>query len=226
MAAMGLHDHAISAYTHAIGLDPSSAKCYFNLGALHERKGNIDAACKCFASALEHDSNYLKAAKRLATTAESTGDVAALLNARRALVNEEDGRSELATLLVELAEGESRILENTHGLPPTIPEGPALAREAVALCDNGTILMGRALSAAGEHTESVKCWKALIQTDKSNPVYWTGLARALEAAGDMQTAQRCHQKAQALANPIPVTNENLQTVSEAVSYTHLTLPTN
>ena len=74
--------------------------------------------------------------------------------------------------------------------------------------------MGRALSAAGEHTESVKCWKALIQTDKSNPVYWTGLARALEAAGDMQTAQRCHQKAQALANPIPVTNENLQTVSE------------
>ena len=214
MAAMGLDDHAISAYTHAIGLDPSSAKCYFNLGALHERKGNIDAACKCFASALEHDSNYLKAAKRLATTAESTGDVAALLNARRALVNEEDGRSELATLLVELAEGESRILENTHGLPPTIPEGPALAREAVALCDNGTILMGRALSAAGEHTESVKCWKALIQTDKSNPVYWTGLARALEAAGDMQTAQRCHQKAQALANPIPVTNENLQTVSE------------
>ena len=40
MAAMGLDDHAISAYTHAIGLEPTNAKCYFNLGALHERKGN------------------------------------------------------------------------------------------------------------------------------------------------------------------------------------------
>ena len=44
MAAMGLDDHAIAAYTHALGLDSTNAKCYFNLGALHERKGNLDAA--------------------------------------------------------------------------------------------------------------------------------------------------------------------------------------
>ena len=28
MAAMGLDDHAISAYNHAIGLNPNNAKCY------------------------------------------------------------------------------------------------------------------------------------------------------------------------------------------------------
>ena len=210
MAALGLDDHAISAYTHAIGLEPNNAKCYFNLGALHERKGNSEAAKKCFASALENDNSYTKAAIRLGNLSESMGDIASLLEARRALSSEEGGREALAILLIELAEGEARVLENTGGLPPTIPEGPALANEAVSICDANTTLMGRALSAAGNHTESVKCWKAMIQDDKTNPQLWTGLARALEAAGDMATAQRCHEKAHGLANPQPIANDPLE----------------
>ena len=214
MAALGLDDHAISAYTHAIGLEPTNAKCYFNLGALHERKGNSEAAKKCFISALENDSSYMKAANRLAAISESTGDITNLLNARRALVGEDGGREALALLLVELAEGEARVLENTSGLPPTIPEGPALASEAVSLCEANTPMMGRALSASGNHTESVKCWKSMIQNDKSNPDLWTGLARALESAGDMATAQRCHEKAHGLANPQPVVQDPLDAFAE------------
>ena len=203
MAAMGLDDHAIGAYTHAIGLNPSDAKCHFNLGALHERKGNAIEASNCFVKALENDPSYTKAAERLASVAENNGDIANLLNARRYLTNQEGGKKALATLLVELAEGEARILENTAGLPPTIPEGPALAKEAISLIENNTQLMGRALSASGNHTDAVKCWKSMIQLDKSNPQLWVGLARSLEAAGDMTTAQRCHEKAHALANPTP-----------------------
>jgi len=209
MAAMGLDDHAISAYTHAIGLESTNAKCYFNLGALHERKGNTEAAMKCFVSAIEHDSSYNKAASRLAAVAENTRDIANLLLARRVLANEPEGRENLATLLIELAEGEANVLDNTGGLPPTIPEGPTLAAEAVDLCQENTMLMGRALSAAGKHTDSVKTWKAMIQNDKNNPEYWTGLGRALEAAGDMATAQRCHQKANMLANPEPLPQDPL-----------------
>ena len=215
MAAMALDDHAISAYTHAIGLEPTNAKCYFNLGALHERKGNSEAAKKCFISALEHDSSYMKAATRLATISEATGDIASLLSARRSLIGDEGGREALALLLIELAEGESRVLENTSGLPPTIPEGPALANEAASLCEPNSQMMGRALSASGNHTESVKCWKSMIQDDKSNPDLWIGLARALESAGDMATAQRCHEKAHGLANPQPVVNDPLDAFAES-----------
>ena len=92
MAAMGLDDHAISAYNHAIGLNPDYAKCYFNLGALHERKENIDAAKKCFISAVEKDSSYSKAALRLANLSESTGDIPNLLVARRKLIDEDGGK--------------------------------------------------------------------------------------------------------------------------------------
>ena len=203
MAAMGLDDHAIGAYSHAIGLNPSDAKCHFNLGALHERKGNVADATNSFVKAVESDQNYSKAAERLAIIADTNGDIENLLKARRFLANSADGKLELATLLVELAEGEARILENTAGLPPTIPEGPALANEAISLCEHNTPLMGRALSASGNHTDAVKCWKFMIQSDKSNPDLWIGLARSLEAAGDMTTAQRCHEKAHALSNPNP-----------------------
>ena len=203
MAAMGHDDHAIGAYSHAINLDPSNAKCHFNLGALHERKGDNNSAIHCFKMAVELDSSYTKAAQRLANAAEAMSDIEALLFARRLLKNEPGGKTNLASLLVKLAEGESKILENTQGLPQTIPEGPSLATEAIDLCEPNTELMARALSAAGNHTEAVVCWKSMIQSDKTNPDNWRGLARALEAAGDLATAERCHQKAQSLENPTP-----------------------
>jgi tetratricopeptide (TPR) repeat protein len=204
MASMGLDEHAIGAYTHALGLDETHTKSWFNLGALHQRRGNNDAAAKCFVGALERDASYVKAAERLAELAEASGDIEALLSAMRILAaNDPVRKGEFALLLVELAEGEARVLENTTGLPPTIPEGPALAAEAVSLLDGNSALKGRALSAASNHTDAVMCWKALIQEDKANPDSWTGLARALEAAGDIATAQRCHEKANSLLNPVP-----------------------
>jgi tetratricopeptide (TPR) repeat protein len=204
MATIGLDDHAIGAFTHAVGIDPNHAKTMFNLGAIHERKENYQAAKKCFEQALEIDPNYIKAAAQLISLADQNGDLGALLDAHRIMVNlDSSTRLNLATLLVELAEGESAILENSAGLPPTIPEGPALASEAAGLCDQNTPLMGRALSASGQHTQAVMCWKTLIQNDKDNSSSWTGLARALEAAGDLATAQRCHEKAELMRNPAP-----------------------
>lgn len=224
MAAMGLDDHAIGAYNHAISLSPNDAKCYFNLGALHERKGNTDAASKCFQSALKIDASYVKAAKRLLVLSEQTGDVEALLLARRSLIAEDNGRELLATLLVELAEGEAKILDNMQGLPPTIPEGPELANEAVELCGDNIKLRGRALSASGQHTEAVKCWKKIIENDRTNPENWVGLARVLEAAGDVNTAQKCHQKASLLKERETASNLSDQTTPSSSEQTKQPVP--
>ena len=205
IATMGLDDHAIGAYTHAVGIDPNNAKTMFNLGAIHQRKGNTEAATKCFDNALEIDSTYSKAAERLISIYSQNGNINALLAAHRRMVSiDPTTRLNLATLLVELAEGEAAVLENSTGIAPTIPEGPALASEATGFCDQNTPLMGRALSASGQHTQAVMCWKAIIQHDKNNHLSWTGLARALESAGDLDTAQRCHEKAGLLQNPAPI----------------------
>ena len=198
MASLSLDDHAIGAYNHALGLNSEDAKSFFNLGALHERKENFDAASKCFKSALNIDSNYLKAATRLVNISNRLNDVEGLLTGTKILATQEEHRLEYAELLIQLSEGESYILENTNGLPPTIPEGPSLAKEAMNYCEQVSTLMARAQSAAGEHTESVKTWKLMIQSDKTNPELWYGLAKSLENAGDVGSSQRCREKAQSL----------------------------
>jgi tetratricopeptide (TPR) repeat protein len=80
-----------------------------------------------------------------------------------------------------------------------MPEAPQLAQYALDLLSPGpSIERARALTLKGENVEAVTVWKELIQTDKSNPILWKGLAKSLEAAGDLETAQRCHTKAREL----------------------------
>ena len=201
MARLGLDDHAINAFTHSLNL-VEDAKAWFNLGALHLRKGNNTAAQSALSSSLLKDGNYLKAAQKLAEVAKSNADVAAYLEALRAIARIEDNyqsKRDLAQELVELAEGEAEILENSHGLPPTIPLGPDLAAEAISLLgEEISPLKARAMSAFGDHTNAVVTWKAIIQQNKDEPESWKGLAKALENAGDITTAQRCHEKANQL----------------------------
>ena len=206
MARLGLDDHAINAFTHSLNL-VEDAKAWFNLGALHLRKGNTTAAQSALSSSLNKDGNYLKAAQKLAEVAKSNADIAVYLDTLRALVrieNDEQSKRNLASELIALAEGEADILENSHGLPPTIPLGPDLAAEAIALiADEISPLKARAMSAFGDHTNAVITWKAIIQQDKESADSWSGLAKALENAGDVTTAQRCHEKANNLRNGSP-----------------------
>ena len=160
-------------------IESYNAKCYFNLGALHERKGNADAAKKCFANAIEIEESYSKAAIRLAALSESTGDIQSLLTARRYLVNEEGGKELLATLLVELAEGEAKILENTGGLPPTIPEGPALATEAVSLCEAEHSNHGTCFVSIKSAHRSCKDMESNDSNRQNQPCFGQALARSL-----------------------------------------------
>ncbi len=95
-----------------------------------------------------------------------------------------------------MAEGESRVLELQAGIPPTLPEGPEMAKTALDLLGQGdTRLHARAHTMANNHMESVKIWKGLIQSERNDPETWRGLSKALYAAGDNTTAEKCSIKA-------------------------------
>lgn len=215
MARLELNDNAIDAFTHALTLDDSDASGWYNLGAIHKRKEDISSAVNCFSRAVALKPDYSRACYALATGSLDLGDVEAAVNAWRNLLTIEtnhDSKEDFATLLVELGEGEAKVLELAGGLPPTMPEGPALAEEAIAYINEGTPLMARALSVAGKHTESILCWKELLKDDKENANYWLGLANALATAGDEDTAARCRQKYEALSGVSPsvdVANETM-----------------
>ena len=223
MARLDLEDHAISAIEHAQKLDPSNPKGWYNLGSLKQRKGLLSEASTCYSNALREDPSYVKAAEKWAPIAMELKDPQAYLSAATIIVAsnpESPLRMELATTLIELAEGESRVLESQSGLPPTLPEGPEMAKTALDLLGEGeTELHARAHSMANNHMESVKIWKGLIQINRNEPEIWRGLAKALYAAGDSTTAEKCSIKAKEIEESVskPPTTATELTSNETIS---------
>ena len=71
-----------------------------------------------------------------------------------------------------------------------------MAKTALDLIGEGdTKLHARAHTMANNHMESVKIWKGLIQSERNDPETWRGLSKALYAAGDNNTAEKCSIKA-------------------------------
>ncbi len=202
MARLDLDDHAIGALTHAQTLDPTQASGWFNLGSIHQRRGDSSKAIDAYMQALNAQPTYLKAALKCSMLCYEVGDIERYLMASRAVITADptnEVRHQLVEVLIGLAEGEAHVLEASQGLPPTLPEGPQMAQEAITLLGQGeSQLHARAYSAANDHVQSVTLWRSLIQNDGQNADNWRGLARSLENAGDLETAQKCHAKANGL----------------------------
>lgn len=206
MARLDLDVHAIAAITHAQSIDPSNSSGWFNLGSIYQRGENFPDAKRCYLSALDAQPDYLKAASKLSDLSKQMSDVESYLFATRivATIDPSDARLiEMAEVLIEIAEGEANVLDSTQGLPATIPVGPEMAQEALGIIGEGvSILHARAYTAISDHHSAVTTWKSLIQSDGENPANWRGLARSLEEAGDITTAQKCHAKANGMDNGI------------------------
>ena len=223
MARLDLNDHAASALEHAQKLDPSNSKGWFNLGSVKQRLGNLEEAGTCYANALREDPQYLKAAIKWSDSSRQINDIEGYLTSATIVTNLEPDnpiKMELAITLIEIAEGESEVLELTSGLPPTLPAGPELAANAIELLGEGkTELHARAYTAMNNHVESVTIWKSLIQDQKENHILWNGLSKALHAAGDLETSERCRLKAQSLekssmsGNAVVAFEETVETTS-------------
>ncbi|MBR68604.1 MAG: hypothetical protein CMA86_03735 [Euryarchaeota archaeon] len=203
MARLDLDTHAIAAMTHAQNLEPSHASGWFNLGSVHQRSGNTVEALDAYKRAVEADSAYIKAAEKMVLLAKESGMIERYLNACRMLLgidSEHEEKEHFIAMLLDLAHGENQVLDQVSGLPPTLPAGPEMATEALALLsEEASPQRALALSLSLQHGDAVLMWKSLIQVNQQDPNNWTGLARALEQAGDLETAQKCHAKAATLS---------------------------
>ena len=202
MARLDLVDAAIDAFEYSLELDQDDASTWFNLGALRKKNQDVMGALTSFQSALNLDSNYVKAANGLAMAALDLGQIDVAIDGFRALVALEPSHASaliFAELLIDLAEGEGRVLELDMTIPTTLPAGPEMAREALNyLHESETRLRARAFSLIGEHATSVTLWKAMVADDKNDPELWLGLARTLSAAGSEEKAAKCREKARGL----------------------------
>ncbi|MDP6900207.1 MAG: tetratricopeptide repeat protein [Candidatus Thalassarchaeaceae archaeon] len=229
MARLDLEDSAIEAFEYALDLDNSDSSAWFNLGALKRRRADHSGAADCFSRALELDSGYAKAANGLALASLEIGAIENAIHGFRVLLSLEPGHSsasDFASLLIDLAEGEGRVIELVESLPTTLPAGPEMASEAlrhlqVENTRENIILRARANTIISNHAESVTLWKSLLESDKSDATLWMGLAGALTAAGSADMATACREKARALGadveepTPAPV-EHNLEQANDTL----------
>ncbi|MDP6865685.1 MAG: tetratricopeptide repeat protein, partial [Candidatus Poseidoniaceae archaeon] len=220
MARMELDNHAIAALEHATKLDETVASGWYNLGSLYARNGNDAGAKEAFETTIELDKRHVKARRKLIDYAKEENDVGTIISHGMILLEGQDDselRDEIVQMLLQCGETEVEVLEYITGIPPTMPEAPQLAQYALDLLSPGaSIDRARALTLKGENIEAVTVWKELIQTDKENSALWKGLAKSLEAAGDIETAQRCHTKARELESPPEVVPETPALTPEPV----------
>ncbi len=204
MARLDLDNHAIAAMTHAQNLEPSHAPGWFNLGSVQQRSDLTQEALTSYKRAIEADAHYVKAAEKMADLAKEKGLIESYMEAARTLIAMENNhpiRGDFIEMLLQLAQGESDVLDQVAGLPPTLPAGPEMAKEALEFMDKEpSPPRARALSLSLQHSDAVLMWKELIKQEQHSSDHWTGLARSLEQAGDLETAQKCHMKAVSLAN--------------------------
>ena len=210
MARLDLDNHAIAAMTHAQNLEPTHAPGWFNLGSVQQRSDLIQEATASYKRAVEADPTYEKAAEKMAAMAKEHGHIETYMEASRMLLAMNPGHeivSAYVDMLLQLAQGESEVMDQVAGLPPTLPAGPEMAAEALELMDaNPSAQRALALSLSLQHSDAVLMWKTLIQQEPNDAGHWTGLARSLEQAGDLETASKCHAKAAAMSGEVALEN--------------------
>ena len=192
-------EEAISSFTDGLNLDNADAPGWYNLGRLHLRNGHKDAGATCFTAAQMVDSGHVPSARSLVEYYREIEDRVRLIPLWIHLSTLEDlgeGASELASILVEIGEGENLMIETHPELPIMIPEGPDLARKAVDLLGSEESEMkARALSLTGEHTEAIRISKMILESNPTESKGWRLMAKVLESAGETDRAQQCRDKA-------------------------------
>ena len=134
----------------------------------------------------------------MADLAKEKGLIESYMEAARILIGIDGNhaiRSDFIDILLQLAQGESDVLDQLAGLPPTLPAGPEMAKEALDFMDpEASPERARALSLSLQHSDAVLMWKELIKLEQDSSDHWTGLARSLSRPGTLKQHKNAMQK--------------------------------
>ena len=216
MHRLNLEDHALGAAQHSIRIDDQRPEGWVLVGDVHAAKGETNAAIEAYTKALECGASDEVAARRWPLLSRTEHPDVWFEEAMTRLGPEAptDDRIALAAWMLDLGEGEVTALEHLPDQPPTLPEAPELGAQVILLLANDAPrLRARAHSLQLQHLEAIGLWKAEVTKDSADGSAWTGMARALEAAGELEKAAKCHARAQQMSTSsteqsmTPVTDE-------------------
>ena len=203
LSMVGNEVEAIQAMEYSISIGEDTAKTHYNLAQLLRRNGRKVDAMQSLANALLSDSehvNSLIALGEMRLEAGNSDEAISIWN--RALGFDPENSISERILELESKNNIEDVEEEPEAQEDEQEDEPYEVQVSIEDTMANRISIARELSESGDHVSAVNAWKILLEEDRQSSDIWNGMADALSAAGHVDRAFQCSQRAKAIEEAI------------------------
>ena len=182
---IGHNNEALEAIEYAIAIGDDRAKTHYNHSQILKELGKIEQSLQSISNALISDPehiNSLISMGEIKIQQNETEEAISFWERAYAISSDEE-------LMIRIQKAKDSVSKDEE-----IESGEELVMESI----DEKISIARALTEDGDYVNSVKAWKRLLEVKRDSPEIWNGMADSLSAAGHVDRALQCRQKANSL----------------------------
>ena len=182
---IGHNNEALEAIEYAIAIGDDRAKTHFNHSQILKELGKIEQSLQSISNALISDPehiNSLISMGEIKMQQNETDEAISFWERAYTISSDEE-------LMIRIQKAKDSVSKDEE-----IESDEELVMESI----DEKISIARALTEDGDYVNSVKAWKRLLEVNRDSPEIWNGMADSLSAAGHVDRALQCRQKANSL----------------------------
>ena len=182
---IGHNNEALEAIEYAIAIGDDRAKTHFNHSQILKELGKIEQSLQSISNALISDPehiNSLISMGEIKIQQNETDEAISFWERAYTISSDEE-------LMIRIQKAKDSVSKDEE-----IESDEELLMESI----DEKISIARALTEDGDYVNSVKAWKRLLEVNRDSPEIWNGMADSLSAAGHVDRALQCRQKANSL----------------------------
>ena len=182
---IGHNNEALEAIEYAIAIGDDRAKTHFNHSQILKDLGKIEQSLQSISNALISDPEHVN-------SLISMGEI-------KIEKNETDEAISFWERAYRIS-SDNELMKRIQKAKDTISKDDEFESDEELLLESidDKISIARALTEDGDYVNSVKAWKRLLELNRDSPEIWNGMADSLSAAGHIDRALQCRQKANSL----------------------------
>ena len=182
---IGHNNEALEAIEYAIAIGDDRAKTHFNHSQILKDLGKIEQSLQSISNALISDPEHVNSLISMGEIKieKNETDEAISFWERAYRISSDD------ELMIRIQKAKDTISKDDE-----FETDEELLLESI----DDKISIARSLTEDGDYVNSVKAWKRLLELNRDSPEIWNGMADSLSAAGHIDRALQCRQKANSL----------------------------
>tara|TARA_Y100000768_G_scaffold68921_1_gene48388 strand:+ start:14090 stop:15847 length:1758 start_codon:yes stop_codon:yes gene_type:complete len=182
---IGHNNEALEAIEYAIAIGDDRAKTHFNHSQILKDLGKLEQSLQSISNALISDPEHVN-------SLISMGEIKMQRDEPEEAIYYWEKAYDISSdegLMIRIQNAKDSMSNDDE-----FESDEELIMESI----DDKISIARALTEEGDYVNSVKAWKRLLELNRDSPEIWNGMADSLSAAGHVDRALQCRQKANSL----------------------------